>query len=210
MREAAFLDHVCQQMQRAHKMKTSEGVAAWLAYGSWLKFMGKKVPPQSGFISSRFYQSFIKFAAFVQATKLPNVESYIRHMVKYDIPPVIWTSDPIYNEWVRVNSTERSPSKLVQASALYLCKVAEVQNCDVAEVFSNTTSSEVGQWIRNGDVSPWLLLTSTKFKQWYAGLDEDDRDHLARVLDIEEWADKIRSNPNTVTKTKAIVAEMGL
>lgn len=210
MREAAFIDHICQQMQRAHKLKTSEGMAAWLTYSAWLKVMGKKVPPQSGFISSRFYQSFVKFAAFCQSTKLPNVESYIRHMVKFDIPPVIWTSAAIYDEWVRVNTTEKSPLKLVQAAAVYLCKVAETQNCDVAEIFDHTTSGEVSQWIRNGDVSPWLLLTSTKFKQWFANLDDDDRDHISRVLDIAEWVEKIKSNPNTVTRTKAIVAEMGL
>jgi len=210
MREAAFLDHVCQQMQRSQKMKTSEGMAAWLAYSSWLKAMGKKVPPQTGFISSRFFQSFIKFAAFSQATHLPNVESYVRHMVKYNIPPVIWTSSAIYDEWIRVNSAEKSPTKLVQASAVYLCKVAETQHCDVAEVFDHTTSGELSQWIRNGDVSPWLLLTSTKFKQWYGSLDEDDRENVSKVLDVSEWVDKIKSNPNTVTKTKAIVAEMGL
>lgn len=210
MREAAFLDHVCQQMQRAHALKTSEGIGAWLAYSSWLKFMGKKVPPQSGFISSRFFQSFIKFAAFCQATKLPNVESYIRHMVKYNIPPVIWTSDAIYSEWIRVNSSERSPSKLVQTSALFLYKVAEAHEVDVSDLFEHTTSGQVSQWIRNGDVSPWLLLTSTKFKQWYAALDEDDRDNVSTVLDVAEWVDKIKSNPNTVSKTKAIVAEMGL
>jgi hypothetical protein len=55
-----------------------------------------------------------------------------------------------------------------------------------------------------------LLLTSTKFKQWYAGLDEDDRDNLSKVLDIEEWVEKIKANPNTVSKTKSIVAELGL
>lgn len=210
MREAAYLDHVCQQMQRTQQMKSTEGVAAWMAYSSWLKFMGKKVPPQSGFISSKFFQSFIKFAAFCKTTRLPNVESYIRHMVKYDIPPVIWTSSAIYTEWVRVNSTERSPSKLVQQTAVFLCNAAEKQQCDVSEIFSHTTSGELSQWIREGNVSPWLLLTSTKFKTWYKTLDDDDKDNMARVVDVAEWIEKLQANPNTVAKTKAIVAELGL
>lgn len=208
--ESSFLDHCCMQMQRAQQMKTTEGMAAWLSYSTWLKFMGKKVPPQTGFISSKFYQSFVKFAGFVKDTKLPNVDSYIRHMVKHDIPPVIWTHSSMYEEWVRVNSAERSPAKLVQTSAIFLCKVAEEQQVDVADVFVNTTSGEISQWIRNGDVSPWLLLTSTKFKQWFQQLDELDRDNMAKVLDVEEWMDKIRANPNTIAKTKAIVAELGL
>lgn len=131
-------------------------------------------------------------------------------MVKHNIPPVIWTSAAIYDEWIRVNSIERSPTKLVQASAVFLCKAAETQHCDVAEIFDHTTSGEVSQWIRAGSVSPWLLLTSTKFKQWFASLDEDDRENVSKVLDVSEWIEKIQSNPNTVAKTKAIVAEMGL
>ena len=197
-------------MQRAQKMKTNEGVAGWLSYCTWLKCMGKKVPPQAGFISSRFYQSFIKFAAFCQATKLPNVDSYIRHMVKHDVPPVIWTHTSIYEEWIRVSTTEKSPVKLVQTSAIFLCKVAEQQHCDVAQIFDHTTSGEVSQWIRAGSVSPWLLLTSTKFKQWFKDLDADDKDSMTTVLDVEEWIDKIKANPNTVSKTKAVVAELGL
>lgn len=197
-------------MQRAQKMKTSEGVTAWMHYCTWLKAMGKKVPPQTGFIASKFYQSFIKFAAFCQSTRLPNVDSYIRHMVTHDIPPVIWTHTAMYEEWIRSTTTEKSPAKLVQSSAMFLCNAAEEHDCDVTDIFAHVTSSEVSQWIRNGDVSPWLLLTSSKFKLWYKDLDEDDKDNMSKVLDVEEWVDKIRSNPNTITRTKAIVIELGL
>lgn len=209
MQEAAFIDHVCEPMIRAQKMRTTEGVAAWIAYSTWLKQMGKKVPPQSSFLSSRFFQSFMKFAGFVQQVKTINVEQYIHHMVKHGIQPVIWTSEPIYSEWVRSNITERSPIKQVQSSSLFLLKQAEEKGVDVGDLFYHITAPEVGDWVQTGRVTPWLLLVSTKFKLWFGELDADDRDQLARIINPAEWHERLKGNPNTIVKIKEIAKEIG-
>jgi type IV secretory pathway VirJ component len=53
-------------------------------------------------------------------------------------------------------------------------------------------------------------LVSTKFKQWYAALDEDDQDAINAIIDIDNWAQKIRNSPEVVKQTKGILAELGL
>jgi hypothetical protein len=210
MREAAYIDHVCTQMQRHQKMKTSEGVAAWIAYSTWLKVQGKKVPPQTSFLSSHYYQSFIKFASFVQQVKTLDIEEYIRHMVKNNIQPVIWTHNAIYGEWIRANSVERSPLKAVQKSCVFLLDVAEEKNVPIEQLFENCSSPEVGNWIATGQVSPWLLLNSNSFKQWWSQLDDDDKQQLSKIISPSEWMARIKSNPTTVQKIKPMVAEMGI
>jgi hypothetical protein len=210
LREAAYLDHVCTQMQRHQKMKTSEGMSAWIAYGLWMKAMGKKVPPQASFTVSQYYQSFIKFAALVQQVKTIDMEEFIRHMVKLGIPPVIWTNNAIYEEWIRSSTEERSPLKAVKQSCLFLLNLADRAEINVEEIFDHITSPQVSDWIRTGKVTPWLLFNSQKFKSWYTGLEEDDKDELSKVLDPSEWMEKIRSNPNTVPTIRKIVVEMGL
>ncbi len=210
LRESAFIDHVCVPMQRHQKMKTSEGVAAWMAYSTWIKSMGKKVPPQSGFLTSRFYQSFIKFAEFVRSVKTLDVEQYVRYMVKLDIPPVIWTHDAIYEEWVRVTSIERSPIKNVQLTTLFLLNYCDKHEIDISAVFQHITCPQLTEWIKTSTVSPWFLLGSVQFKSWMKLLDDDEKRYLTDVLNPSEWMEKIKSNPNTMTKIKQIVAELGL
>lgn len=210
MREGAFLDHVCTQMQRHQKMKTPDGVSAWMAYSTWIKAQGKKVPPQTGFLSSRFYQSFIKFAEFVRITKTINIEQFVQHMVKLDIPPVIWTHDAIYTEWIRSTTAEKSPLKIVKQSTMFLMSHAEDNGFDIDQLFSHVSSSEVSDWIQTSKISPWFLLGSSKFKNWYATLDADDKNYFSRAFNPSEWIEKVRSNPKTMTTIKAIVAELGL
>lgn len=210
MQERSFLDHVCTQMQRYQKMKTPDGMSAWLAYSAWLRCQGKKITTQQGFLSSHFYQSFIKFAEFVRAVKNIDVERYARDMVAHNIPPVIWTNDAIYSEWIRSTSVERSPLKLVQQTAVFLMDYAEDGGFDVSDIFDHITSSQLSDWILTGKVTPWFLLGSSKFKTWYSLFDEDDKKYFSQAMNPSEWIDRIRSNPNTVAKVKLIVQEMDL
>jgi len=191
-------------------MKTPDGVAAWLAYSAWLKCMGKKVPPHTSFLVSKFYQSFIRFAEFVREVRTINVDRYVQNMVKNDVPPVVWTNPAIYAEWVRSQQVERPPMKVVESTTLFLLEHSDKNGFDVAELFDKVTCPEVTEWIRTGVVSPWFLLGSSKFKQWFAALDDGDRQFLTDVLDPSEWLTKLKNNPNTLTKIKAIVAELGL
>lgn len=209
MQEQAFLDHVCVPMQRTHKLKTTEGVAAWLAYSAWLKYKGKKIPPQQAFISSQFYQSFIKFAEFCRSVKNLNMENYVRHMVKYDIAPVIWTHAAIYGEWIRAND-EQPPLKSVQATTLYLLEYCDGQKIDIANLFDNVGSTTITDWVLTGRVSPWLLFGSTKFKRWFGELDDNDKSFLSDALNPAEWGERLKGNPNTLVQIKSIVAELGL
>lgn len=208
--ESAFLDHVCTQMQRSYKMKTTEGMAAWLTYAAWIKAQGRKVPPQAGFLTSKFYQSFIKFAEFARSVKNIDVERYVRDMVKLNIPPVIWTNTAIYDEWVRTSTKETSPIKLVQSSTLFILSYCDDNKIDVSDLFTIVNSPELSQWVRAGNVSPWLLFGSPKFREWLSKLDEEDRKNVMRVMDPTEWLPKLKANPNTLAKIKQIVTEVGL
>ncbi len=210
MRETAYIEHVCLQMQRSQKMKTADGVSAWVAYTIWLKAKGLKVPPQTSFLTSKFYQSFIKFAEFVRQVKTINVEQYVINMVKHGIPPVIWTHDSIYSEWIRSTTEEKSPIKQVQNTAMFLMQYAEEQGFDISELFKHVTLPLFVHWLESRQISMWFMLGSKCFKQWQAALDGEDREYLSTKFSVEEWLQKVRNNPNTMEKIKAIVHEMGL
>jgi hypothetical protein len=197
------------QMQRAQKMKTTEGMSAWMAYCTWMKLQGRKIPPQTTFIESRYYQSLIKFAGFVQSIPTIDVDDYIRLMIKLAMQPAIWTHPDVYKMYIK-STKQESPIKQVQNSTLFIMSECDKANVDISEFFQNTPCPQLIQWVRENDVTPWLLLVSTKFKQWYGGLDEDDQERVNGVIDIENWTTKIRNNPTVVQTAKSILVELGL
>lgn len=207
--EAMFLEHVCTQMQRAQQMKTTEGMAAWIAYTTWMKLQGRKVPPQTSFIESKFYQSLIKFAGFVKTIPSLDMEDYIRHMIKLTMPPAIWTHGDVYKMYIKATKKE-SPIKQIQNSTMFIMKVCDEDDVPIDQFFANLPCPQLIQWIDNNDITPWILLVSTKFKRWYAGLDEDDQDRVNTAIDIDNWGTKIRNNPEVVQQSKDILLELGL
>lgn len=210
IRESAFLEHVCVPMQRHHKMKTAEGVSAWMAYCTWVKARGQRVPPQSGFLSSHYYQSFIKFAEFVKLMKTIQVEPYIYDMVSQGLSPVIWTNDEVYQQWLRKTTAEKSPTKLAQQTASFLMDYAEDNNVELSKVFTEITAPLFAEWLDMGKISLWFMFGSNVFKQWFQDLEEEERAFLCTKFSVPEWITKLKNNPTTMVKIKAIVAEMGL
>jgi hypothetical protein len=196
-------------MQRAQKMKTTEGMTAWLAYSTWMKFQGRKVPPQTTFLESRYYQSLVKFAAFMHSIPTIDMDSYIRLMIKLNMQPAIWAHPDVYKMYIKSTKRE-SPIKQVQEATLFIMEFCDKEGYSISEFFQSITCPQLVQWIRDNDVTPWLLLVSTKFKQWYAALDEDDQDAINAIIDIDNWAQKIRNSPEVVKQTKGILAELGL
>jgi hypothetical protein len=79
-------------------MTTQSTLSSYNLYHIWMVLKNETPIYESEFPNSIYSRSFELFDHFSTKHNLP-VMKYIAHMVKLDVPPVIWTSDPIFNEW---------------------------------------------------------------------------------------------------------------
>jgi len=198
-------------MIREEEFKTPVGQAAWIYYQKWMKAYRRTVQTSSSFLHSKFYTSFIKFATFKQQAHLPDVDMFIWLMKDKDISPTIWTNDQVYVLYMEFMDRKASPVKHAEITINTLFDVSNEHDCDVSSIFDVLSPNEVIQLLRQRRLSPWILLNSSKFKQFFIHqLSAEERIVMESIIRPPYWSKKFVSSPDDVKRMKLYVAELSL
>ena len=174
--ERRFLAHKCKEMHREEEIQTTLGQAAWSYYQRWMRQQRKMVHGPQSFLHSKFYRTFIRFAQFVNQARLPDNELFIWLMVEENIPPTLWTNDTVYGRYTEFLDHKMSPIKLAGISINTILDYTEQRDVPPGNFFSLISANEVIQLIRQRKLSPWMLLNSAKFRDFYANTMSGDHE----------------------------------
>lgn len=210
--ETRYLSHRCKQMQREEEFQSPVGQAAWNYYSKWMRTMKRMPPPSSkSFLTSKYYRSFINFVKFAQKVDLPNPEKFIWLMVEHDFPPTLWTSDDAYVLYLEFLDYKVSPLEQAKLSIETILNYADKNNIDVANVFDIITANEIIHLLRIRRLSPWFLLNSKKFKQFYIEKTSTEQKIIIEtIIQPEYWIEKFKKYPEDIKIIKHYVTEMNL
>lgn len=209
--EDRFLRHKCKQMIRDEEFRTPIGQAAWHFYQEWMKAYRRQVPRSSAFLHSKFYSSFIRFAKFVKRVHLPDSELFVRLMKEKDISPTIWTNDQVYAIYLEFMDRKAPPLKQAGITVNTLMNLADEKECNVEDIFDHIAPNELIQLMRERRLSPWILLNSSKFKQFFVDrVSPEERIVLESIIRVHYWQQKFTSQPDDVERMRAFVRELNL
>ena len=209
--ETRFLKHHCKQMQRDEEFRTTEGQAAWQYYQKWMRVYRRTVPKSSAFLHSKFYNCFIRFARFVKKVNLPDPELFIWLMKEKDFSPTIWHDDKVYALYLEFLDRRAPPIKQARITINTLFDIATSNDCEVSEVFDKLTSNEVIHLLRQRRLSPWILLNSQVFTQFFINkVVGEERIIMESIIRPDYWHEKFSSSPEDVERMKLYVAELSL
>lgn len=208
--ETSFMKHRCPQMEKSEEIKGARGQAAFALYSSWMQAYNRKVPDIETFTTSRYFNTFVKFADHVKHIQLASPETFIRLMKEKDISPMLWTRNECYSIYLEWYDRRSNPMDQAKITIDTLFKVADAADISTSDVFEAMHPREIMQFIRLRKLSPWILLCSKKFKDVVSHMDTTDRDELLNVIGYNYWAEKFEKNPHVVEQMKVIASEMGI
>jgi hypothetical protein len=153
----------------------------------------------------------MRFAAFSKKAKLPDVDMFIWVMKDRDISPTIWTNDQVYSLYLEFMDRKAPPSKQAEITINTLFELADDYRCGVDEVFDNIQANELIQLLRQRRLSPWLLLHSDKFKQFFINqTNTEERIIMETIIRPAYWGKKFQECAADVERMKLYVAELSL
>jgi len=209
--EDRFMNHECKEMRRDAEIKTPIGQAAYSLYEKWMKAQRRNVPKLETFLTSRYYNTFVKFAKFAKKVGLPDTDLFISYMIKTDIPPTIWVNDQVYAGYIEYLDKRADPTKQAQSTIDYLFKVADSLDVDVSEVFEHLDGNDVIQMLTRRQLSPWILINSPKFKQFLIHrVTDEQRITMEVIIRPKLWAEKKANHPDIIAQMKKYVQELNL
>lgn len=213
VREMAYMEHKCKQMKRAEEIQTPLGQTAWHYYSLWLRSK-KRAPPNSiqTFVTSKFYMTFVNFVKFAQSVSLPEPERFIRWATAdRDYQPALWCTDFAYAEYIEYLDRRVDPMAHAKISVSTVLSEADKLGIDVAELFDHIHPNDLIQLIRLRKLSPWFLLLSKSFRDFFSTKATPEQQVLIEsMIRPEYWATQFDNYPKEIGVIKLYLKELGL
>jgi len=209
--EARYLAHKCKEMKRFEEAQTPLGQAALNYYQRWMRVMKRNPPPAAAFLTSKYFRTFNNFAQFVIDVSLPLPDTFIWLMNEKKFPPTMWTHNEAYTLYMEFLDHKADPMDQAKQSIKTLLSLADKANVSIDDVFNHIHPSDLIQLIRLRQLSPWLLMHSTKFKLFFKHkLSAEQKIILGTLINPDYWSTKFEDNPDEVEQIKLFVQEMNI
>lgn len=212
VQEASFMKHRCKPMIRDEELKTVEGRQAWLNYERWMYQSRRFKPTVETFTVSSQYAYFMKFAKFCRRVQVADVNSFITIMInENNVPPSMWTLPEAHALYLNRLDRLITPMQMVSLSIDTLFNLAGEHNIDVSDIFDVLSPNELILMIQRRKLSPWLLLKSPKFANFYQNhTTTEEQIILKTIIKFDFWYEKFSKHKTEVEQIKGIVAELNL
>lgn len=211
-KEKTLAVHLCEQKRR-HLQKDERRVQ--LGYMTFVRFYqisqkldGTKTYEE--FCKSPYYNAFVKFGSFVSNVKPLYPENYIDYVIKSGVKLDHWCREELYEKYVLELILKESMEPAVERSIKNMMEWADNHNADWKDYFRYVSLPRAVYDIKDGKISPWLILNSATGKDMMSKLNNEQLGILYHVLNPEHWSLKFKRHPADVEMIKEIIKEAKL
>lgn len=211
-KEKTLAVHVCEQKRRA-LAKTDRHVV--LGYDTYNRFYkrtqnSKQDKTYDEFAKSPYYNAFIKFGSFVSNVNPLYPDRFIDYVVTSGVKLDHWCRDELYDQYVlnliRVESVETA----LERGISHMMKWGEDNNASWNHYFLYVSLNRACYDIRDGKVSPWLILNSANGRAMIKKFSDEQLAAISAVVDVPFWMNKFKKLPADVELVKQVVKESNL
>lgn len=211
-RAASLEVHTCSKKQRALQKHEKRVRYGFEAYKRFLRLScGRRdEPTYEEFADSQHYTVFVKFGSYISNVRPLYPEKYIDYVVTSGKRVKDWTNDDLYEKYV-IDLVHREPADVALERSLKTMIEWAEKNKSVWNHYFNYVNQEVAVWhIRDGKISPWLVLNTTKGKTFLSKLDDSQLKLIYTVINPDVWKTKFKRSQKDVETVKLLAKEYDL
>lgn len=208
-KEKTLVVHVCEQKRR-HLSKNEKHVQmGLLTYQEFYRLTQKTKTPKTfdEFASSQYYTSFVKFGSFLQNTNPIYPEKFIEFVVKSGIKLDQWCKDSLYETYLVSMLKKESADNAIQRSIRTMMDWADTNHSQWEHYFAYVNLNRVTHDIKEGLVSPWLVLNTKSGKEMLKKLNDEQLEIISEIIDPPFWLTRFKTYPADTELVKDIIKE---
>lgn len=211
-KESTLFAHLCEQKRRALQKNEKRVQLGYYAFTRFYQLSAKYngIKTYEEFCKSSFYNAFVKFGSFVSNVKPLYPEKYIDYVVTSKIKIDKWCSEELYEKYANQLIKKESMETALERSIHTMTQWAEEKNSVWNHYFLYATSNRITRDLKDGKISPWMILNCSSGKQALNKFSDEQLDLISEVIDPVHWAAKFKQHSNDVTLIKEISKKANL
>jgi hypothetical protein len=213
MQEKTLFVHVCEQKRRFMAQKEKHVV---LAFDTFQKFYALNQPNSKqektyeDFCKSPYYNAFVKFGSFVSNVNPLYPSQFIDWIVRSGVKLDHWCRDELYEQYV-FELIKREPVEVaLERTIKHMLEWANDNNSVWNHYFSYVSLSRACYDIKDGKISPWLILNSPSGKSMLQKFSDEQLGHVQNIIDPPFWLNKFKKMPTDVALVKEVIKESNI
>lgn len=212
MKEGTLVVHICEQKRRHLAQHEKHVVLGYDTFNRFYKlsqnFKGDKTYDE--FARSPYYNAFVKFGSFVSNVNPLYPDRFIDYVVRSGVKLDHWCRDEIYDTYVVDLIKTETVETAIERGVNHMMKWGKDNNAPWNHYFLYVSLSRACYDIKDGKISPWLVLNSTNGKAMIKKFDDTQLMAVNAVMDIPFWLNKFKRQPADVDVIKKVIKELTL
>ena len=210
--EKTLFVHVCEQKRRA-LARTERHVV--LGFDTFQRFYKQAQPngkekTYEDFCKSSYYNAFVKFGSFVSNVNPLYPERFIDWTVRSGVKLDHWCRDELYEQYV-LDLIKREPVEIaLERGIQHMIEWGKNNNAQWNHYFLYVSVSRACYDIKDGKISPWLVLNSANGKALLQKFDDVQLAHVQNIIDPPFWVSKFKKMPADVSLVKEVIKESNI
>lgn len=212
MREKTLAAHMCEKKRRwlqKDEKRVRYGLYAFQRFYA-LSAGTKKEKTYEDFAQSPYYNAFVKFGSFVSNVKPLYPEKYIDYVVTSGVKLDHWCRDEMYEKYALELILKEDVTTALDRSVRHMVEWAEEKGSAWNHYFNYVSTNRAVWDIKDGKVSPWLILNCKSGKEMLAKFNDEQLSLVYHVINPEHWALRFKRQTKDVELVKEIVKESKL
>lgn len=170
----------------------------------------KKEKTYNEFVKSSFYNAFVKFGSFVNNVRPLYPDKYIDYVVTSNVKLDHWCREEMYEKYANELIRKEGVQTALERSIDTMVKWAKENNSLYNHYFEHASTNRITWDIRDGKISPWLVLNCKTGKAALNNFNDEQLTMLSTVLEPSHWAMRFKRNPRDVDLVRQVVKEAKL
>ena len=208
-KEKTLAVHVCEQKRRALAKTEKHVVLGFDTYNQFYKRTqnSKGDKTYDDFARSPYYNAFVKFGSFVSNVNPLYPNRFIDYVVTSGVKLDHWCRDELYSKYVLDLIRTETVETALQRSISHMMSWGENNKAEWNHYFLYVSLNRSVFDIRDGKVSPWIILNSNNGKAMLKKFNDEQLAAVGQVIDLPFWLNKFKKYPADVELVKQIVKE---
>lgn len=212
MKEKTLYAHMCENKRRAMQKDEKRVQAGMMAFNRFFRLTqgAKKDKTYDDFIKSPYYNAFVKFGSFINNVMPIYPDKFMDYVIKSGVKLDQWCRDELYETYLYEIIKTEPVESAVQRSLQTMMEWGDVSQAQFNHYFNYVNLNRAVHDIRNGKISPWVLLNCTSGKKMLNNFSNEQLDLIAPAFDLPFWLKKFKQVPADIILVKEICDEAGI
>jgi len=204
--------HMCEKKRRALQQNEKRVQLGFYAFQRFYKLSAghKNEKTYEDFCASSFYNAFVKFGSFVSNVRPLYPDKYIDYVVTSNVKLDHWCREEMYEKYAIELIRKEGVETALERSVNTMVKWAEEHNSLYNHYFLYASTNRITWDIKDGKISPWLVLNSKSGKECLMKFNDEQLNMLTSILEPRHWAMRFNRSKKDVELVKQIVKEANI